>query len=145
MGRTVAKSVETFKRAYVKRPEIKSAALAAGYAENTAKQGLACMPKAIRSFVLARQRKLDRLAELGKSVDASTQKDIVRGALLSNIAQGVDKSAQSIKMAGQDERVNIFRSDNQQGVIVVNLPDRLADALIRREMPANDNTRLLEG
>ena len=85
------------------------------------------MPKAIVRFVESKQRRLNRLAELGKSVDAEQQENVMRGAILSNIAEGKDKAATSIKLGMQDKRVNMLQPDSMTGIIVIEAPRSLPE------------------
>jgi len=94
--------------------------------------GLHSLPKSIRTYVLTRRKKLDKLAQLGASVDASQQEQIVRGALLSNVAAGKDQAANSLKMLGQDKRVGMFTPDSVTGVVVIEVP---------RSVPTLDQVR----
>jgi hypothetical protein len=126
MGRAVTKDIPAFKRSYNQRPCIKTAMVTAGYSPKVASQGLAQAPKQIRTFVLAKQRKLNKLAQLAETCDAQTQEQIARGALLSNVAEGKDRAHASIKLLGQDKRVNMFTPDSVAGVVIIQavpLPD----------------------
>jgi hypothetical protein len=116
---TVVKDTQAFKREYRKTGVVRSAALAAGYSESTANTGLARMPKTIRTYILSRQKKLSKLAQLARAVTPEDQELTVRGALLANVASGKDQACNSLKMLGQDKRVAMFTPDSQTGVIVI--------------------------
>ena len=58
---------------------------------------------------------LAKFAEIGKEVNAEQQENLVRGALLSNVAQGKDKATASLKMLGSDQRVNMFQPESAFG------------------------------
>lgn len=77
------------------------------------------MPVAIRTYVLTRKKKLSKLAQIAHEFDAKDQENIVRGALLANVAAGKDQAVNSLKMLGQDRRVNMFTAENTTGVIVI--------------------------
>ena len=116
---TVTKDVEAFKRTYRKTGTLRSAALAAGYSPNCSSTGMQHLPKVIRTYVLTRQKKLSKLAQLARAVTPEDQELTVRGALLANVASGKDQACNSLKMLGTDKRVNMFVADSQTGVIVI--------------------------
>lgn len=62
---------------------------------------------------------LGQFEEIGKSVSAEQQENLVRGALLNNIAQGKDEATASLKMLGSDKRVNMFQPESASGVIII--------------------------
>lgn len=138
MGASPQKDIKRFKQVYNDTGSIKQSALAAGYALNTAKQGITPLAKPIRSFILAKQRKLDKLANLGRSVDPQQQEDIARGAILANIAAGKDAAVQSIKLAGQDKRVSMWQSDIQTGVFIIEMPGHLAKSVQPQVLDSKD-------
>lgn len=104
---------------------IRDALLAGGYSPQSAARGLAALPVGERAkFKQARQeyalKKLSKFEDLGKKVTAEQQENVVRGALLDNVAKGKDKATASLKMLGSDKRVAMFEPDNATGVIVIN-------------------------
>lgn len=116
---TPTKDIPTFKKTYRKTGSVKTSALAAGYSPNVAAMGLTNMPQAIRTYVQTRRKKLSKIAQLACGVDPKTQEDIVRGALLANVAAGKDQAVNSLKMLGQDRRVDMWKPESAQGVIVI--------------------------
>jgi hypothetical protein len=116
---SVAKDLQAFKREYRKSGSVRSSALAAGYSKNVANSGLAHLPKNIKTYVLTRQKKLSKLAQLARNVTPEDQEMTVRGALLANVAQGKDQAVNSLKLLGQDKRVSMFTPDSVNGVIVI--------------------------
>ena len=118
MART-SKDMEAFKREFRKTGSIRSSALAAGYSENCANTGLQKMPVAIRTYVLSRRKKLSKLAQLAHEFNAQEQENVVRGALLANVASGKDQAVNSLKLLGQDKRVSMFTPESTTGVIVI--------------------------
>lgn len=116
---TVSKDLQAFKRTYRRTGSVKTSALAAGYSENVASMGLKSMPKSVRTYVLTRRKKLSKLAQLARQIDANEQENIVRGSLLANVAAGKDQAVNSLKLLGQDKRVAMFTPDSQTGVIVI--------------------------
>src|SRR5690348_580402 len=115
----VSKDIDAFKRTYRKTGSVRSSALAAGYSQNVANMGLQSLPKAVRTYVLTRQKKLSKLAQLARNVTPEDQEMTVRGALLANVAAGKDQAVNSLKLLGQDKRVAMFTPDSATGVIVI--------------------------
>lgn len=115
----VSKDLQAFKRTYKKTGSIRSSALAAGYSQSVANTGLQNLPKSVHTYVLTRQKRLSKLAQLARHVTAEDQELTVRGALLANVASGKDQACNSLKMLGQDKRVAMFTPDSQTGVIVI--------------------------
>ena len=122
----ISKDIQTFKRQYRKTGSVRSSALAAGYSETVANMGLAGMPKTVVSYVLNKQKSMRKQAALARSVDPQMQEDFVRGSLIDNAIRGKDRATNSLKLLGQDKRVNMFGSDVQQGVFVLQMPAHLA-------------------
>lgn len=77
------------------------------------------MPKSIRTYVLTRQKKLSKLAQLAHEYNAQEQENVVRGALLANVAAGKDQAVNSLKLLGQDKRVAMFTAESTTGIIVI--------------------------
>lgn len=116
---TPAKDLNAFRRDFRKNGIIKSAALAAGYAESSANMGLAAMPKSIQTYVLTRRKKLSKLAQLAHDFSSQDQENVVRGALLANVAAGKDQACKSLELLGKDKRVAMFTPESTTGVIVI--------------------------
>src|SRR5436305_862372 len=98
--------------------------MAGGYSRRTSQRGKAGMSHTNREKFAAaldqhKAKILGKFAEIGKQVTAEQQENLVRGALLSNVAEGKDKAAASIKMLGQDKRVNIFQPESTSGVLII--------------------------
>lgn len=103
----------------------RDAMVAGGFAESSAKRGIDSMSAEGKlAYESARDaqamKKLKKFAAIGSKFSPEEQEKLVRGALLSNVADGTDKAPQSLKMLGQDKRVNMFIPDAQTGVIIVN-------------------------
>jgi len=116
---TISKDVKAFKKTFKETGSIRKSALAAGYSQNTADLGLQRMPKTIRTYVLTRRKKLSKLAQLAHEFNAQEQENVVRGALLANVASGKDQAVNSLKLLGQDKRVSMFTPESTTGVIVI--------------------------
>lgn len=102
---------------------IKHALMEAGYPESVARQGKNAITKPIQdALVLLHTGRLKELAQLGKSMTPEERADVVRGAILANVADGKDRAALSLKMLGQDREVNMWQPEIQQGIIVLQSP-----------------------
>lgn len=117
---SVSKDVQAFKKTYRRTGSVKTSALAAGYSDKVASMGITNMPKAIRSYVLTRRKKLSKLALLGSQITPEEHENIARGAYFANIAAGKDQATQSIRLAMQDKRVSMLTQESATGVIVIN-------------------------
>jgi hypothetical protein len=115
----VTKDLSAFKKTYRKTGSVRQSALVAGYSQNTANMGLKSLPKNLRTYILTRRKKLDKLEKLGQTLTAQQQENTVRGALLANVASGKDQAVNSLKMLGQDRRVAMFTPESAMGVIVI--------------------------
>lgn len=115
----ISKDIPAFRREYRKSGSVRSSALAAGYSQNVANMGMKSLPKSVRTYVLTRQKKLSKLAQLAKQITAEDQENTVRGALLANVASGKDQAVNSLKLLGQDRRVDMWKPESAQGIIVI--------------------------
>lgn len=123
------KDLAVFKQAIKAGKSLKQAKIAAGYSKHTAKMGTHQLAKPFKSAWVKEQQKLIALARAHSPED---QENVARGALLSNVYEGKDRSVQSIKLLGQDKRVNMFTSDSQVGVIVIQPPAAMMSELTER-------------
>jgi hypothetical protein len=117
--RPTEKDISAFKREFRKSGIVKHASLAAGYSENVSNMGLTPLPTAIKTFVHSRRKKLAKLAQIAHEFDAKEQENVVRGALLANVAAGKDQACKSLELLGKDKRVSMFQQDSQTGIIVI--------------------------
>jgi hypothetical protein len=115
----VSKDIQAFKKTFRKTGSVRTSALAAGYSQNVANMGLNSLPKSVRTYVLTRRKKLDKLAKLGQTLTAQEQENTIRGALLANVASGKDQAVNSLKLLGQDKRVSMFTPESTTGIIVI--------------------------
>ena len=104
--------------------KIGEAMVAGGYSRRSSQRGMASMSHTNRekfseALNVHERKMLAKFAEIGKDITAEQQQDLVRGALLSNVAQGKDKAAQSIKLLGSDKRVGMFTPESASGVIII--------------------------
>lgn len=97
---------------------IKDALVLAGYAEGSAKRGMASVPAKVLALMAKKGIRLKTLGE----IDADTQEKIVRGRLVHNVIRGKDAGVLSAKALGSDRRVNMFQGDQQLGIIVLSQP-----------------------
>jgi hypothetical protein len=67
--------------------------------------------------------------KLGQSITASEQEHLIRGKLLENALTGTDKAVQSLKLLGQDKRVNMFTPESQSGIIVLQVSSPKPEAI----------------
>jgi hypothetical protein len=93
-----------------------------GYSEKTARLGQAAMSQTVRSALIKRGLKFTKI---GEEITAQEQENFVRGKLLSNAIAGKDKAVNSLKLLGQDKRVNMFTPDSIAGIIVIEAPKSL--------------------
>ena len=96
-----------------------SALLAAGYSPNVAKKGRAGVPDAVLRMVPKKAAKLRELGKLGSDV----YRELVLGRLAENTIQGKDAGVMSAKTLGSTKELDMFRTESQVGVIVVNAPN----------------------
>jgi hypothetical protein len=129
MGMRPTKNLPAFKKALKLGKNLTEAKIAAGYSPNTASMGVHQLPKPFKAAWAREQAKYIALARAHSPED---QENVARGALLSNVYEGKDRSVQSIKLLGQDKRVNMFTADNQVGVIVIQPPAQLMTELSKR-------------
>lgn len=119
--------IAAFKQAVADGKTLKEARLAAGYSPSASRLGKTGLPKELLDILTA---KLKPYARIGRSVTPEEQEAIVRGVLLTNAAEGKDSAVNSVKLLGQDRRVNMFTPDNISGLIVLQVPQSLrTDAL----------------
>ena len=113
------------------------ALLEAGYSEAVARQGKKSITKPIRDELIAmHSTRIKELAQIGRSVSPQEQEDIVRGALVQNALEGQDRAAMSLKLLGQDRRVNMWTPDVQMGVIVLQSPKDLEPTILEANTDA---------
>lgn len=132
MGLNPTKDLKAFKRTYAKTGNIRQSALDAGYSQNSANMGITALPQTLVKYVESRKKRLDKLALLARSVTPEQQEDLLRGAIFDNIASGKDKACNSIRLGMQDKRVSMLQADTQIGIIVVNPPASITEAIQKR-------------
>lgn len=127
--RTPTKDLKAFKKAAKAGKSLTESKLAAGYSKNVANMGVYELPKGFKAAWFKEQQKLIALARAHSPED---QENVARGALLSNVYEGKDRSVQSIKLLGQDKRINMFTADTQVGLIVIQPPPGMMTELTQR-------------
>jgi hypothetical protein len=103
---------------------LQDAMIAGGFASTSARRGEGSMSDEGKlAYESARDaqalKTLGKFANIGKQVTAQDQENLVRGALLSNVAEGKDNAPASLKMLGADKRVNMFQPESTSGVIII--------------------------
>lgn len=90
-----------------------------GLAESVARKGKAGLSKRVLSELAKDGMKF---VEIGKALSAQDQEHFVRGRLYTNALQGKDAGVNSLKLLGQDKRVNMFTPDSVAGIVVIEAP-----------------------
>jgi hypothetical protein len=91
--------------------------------------GIHNLPKNLQNYVLQRQRRINKLALLSRSMTADEQEHFTRGALIENALTGKDKAPQSLKMLGLDKRVSMFAADTQANIVLIQPPAHVLDRI----------------
>src|SRR6185369_208208 len=107
------KDVAAFIQSMKAGKSIKDSLLSAGYSPATAEKGRAGIPGPLMGALLKEGIKL------GQSITPQDQEQLIRGKLLENALMGNDKAVQSLKLLGQDKRVNMFTADSAAGVVAI--------------------------
>jgi len=92
-----------------------------GYSDAQASKGFPSMMKraAVRT---ALQKELSRFAAETEGVPGAAERaKMIRARLVMNIASGQDKAVASCKLAGMDRELNLYHSEVQNNMILVNL------------------------
>lgn len=128
MGKASRKQIspKRFAEAMVRGATIEEAALRAGYSQSVAKRGKAGISKAcLEAHQAAVKKEVQKLAQIGEGVTAQQQENLVRGKLVQNVVEGKDEAPQSLKMLGQDRRVNMFTPESATGIVIIEAPKNL--------------------
>jgi hypothetical protein len=108
---------------------IRQALLDSGYSQASANQGMARIRRSV-PLAVAYAQEVERLKKMPVP-PAEVRAQIVRAKLLENVAENSDRAVASLKLLGQDREVSLWRSESQQGIIVINPPLReVVDALL---------------
>src|SRR6185369_15827136 len=107
------KDPKAFTEAIKSGETIGKALMAAGYSEKVARKGRDGIPQHMMQALLKEGIKL------GQSITPQDQEQLIRGKLLENALMGNDKAVQSLKLLGQDKRVNMFTADSAAGVVAI--------------------------
>ena len=102
----------------------------AGWSETQAKKGWGAVPDRV---IATLPKKMQRLVNLGKT-DRETRKHLIRGRLVDNIQKGKDGGAMSAKILGSDSELNMWTPEFNQGVIILQTPQKLADPEVVRKL-----------
>jgi hypothetical protein len=97
--------------------------LEAGYSETQASKGWAAVPDGVKLLLPAKGK---RLMKLG-SVDPQVRRKLLLGRLVDNVMEGKDGGAMSAKILGSDRELNLWTPEQNQGVIVIQVPQSAID------------------
>ena len=100
-----------------------SALAQAGWSETQAKKGWGAVPDGV---IATLPKKMQRLVTLGKT-DKETRKHLIRGRLVDNIQKGKDGGSMSAKILGSDSELNMWTPELQQGLIILQTPQKFTD------------------
>lgn len=127
-----------FARAYATGVSLKRALIQAGYSPAQARKGMAIVNRSrgLREAI-AEQGRLVR--ELGRGITPQDQENLVRGRLVLNTIRGIDSGTASAKALGSDKRVSMWGTENQQGIIVLNMPALQDSEAVRRLLEPPDD------
>jgi hypothetical protein len=100
-----------------------------GWSNTQSVKGWDAVPDRVMAMLPKRAKKL---ATLGKTIDKETRKHLIRGRLIDNLVKGKDGGAMSAKILGSDSELNLWVSDYQAGLIILNVPQSIAQ-LTREE------------
>jgi hypothetical protein len=115
--------IKAFKQAIDRGETLKAAMVSElGLSESVAKRGKAGLSRRVLGELMKEGVKF---AEIGRQVTAQFQEELVRGALVTNVLSGKDNAVNSLKMLGQDKRVNMFTPDSVAGIVVIESPKSL--------------------
>src|SRR5882762_8969294 len=95
---------------------IRQALLDSGYSQASANQGMARIRRSV-PLAVAYAQEVERLKKMPVP-PAEARAQIIRAKLLENVAENSDHAVLSLKLLGQDREVNLWKSENQQGIIV---------------------------
>ena len=98
---------------------IKSAMLEAGYAPGTARLGMQAVPMTVQALGL----KGSSVYQAGRGMSIEDLKHLAIGRLVLNVTEGRDGGVMSAKTLGSHRELNLWQSESQVGVLVVNAPD----------------------
>lgn len=122
------KAVEQLGKAHRGEISLKSALLDLGFSEAQSDKGWAKVKNSAylrEALAAAKSEELSEIVSVGRNIDASTQENLVRGKLVQNALAGKDHAVGSLKLLGQDKRVNMFTPDSVTGVFIMEVPKNL--------------------
>jgi hypothetical protein len=96
---------------------IKSAMLEAGYSRATSIAGMQAVPATVQALTLEQHP----LVIKGRAASYQGMRNLVLGRLIENCEKGQDKGVLSSKALGSIKELNMFQSEQQQGLVVLNL------------------------
>jgi len=105
---------------------LRQAMLKAGYSEGRANRGIAGVPKVVIEKLARRGLHFAGLAEAYGNEDK--RRDLVRGALVSNVLNGKDTATKSLELLGRDTALGMFRNDANMLAVQINIPVGLQSA-----------------
>ncbi len=118
-----------FVKAVMSGASIQNAMLIAGYSESCARAGRARLsPECKKAWAAALDAQVvqgKKTAQLGSAIEPQFQENFVRGKLYENAIEGKDRAVQSLKMLGQDKRVNMFAPESNGEMVIIAIPPNL--------------------
>ncbi len=106
------------------RTPVTRALLEAGWAPTTAERGWDAVPKKVYIRLSRKIREeVNRLTKIGETFGPEQRKNLIRGKLIENVTNGVDRGSLSCKILGSDVEVNMWEKENQVGVVIITGPN----------------------
>jgi len=106
-------------RMIVNGASYRDALLHAGYSLKTAKTGRSAVPAAMWDEIVSLGR---RYAAIGAKLDAAEVSNTIKGRLYINAVAGKSDGNEACKLLGSHKDHQLFQSDSQTGVIVLQAP-----------------------
>lgn len=107
-------------RLLVRGASITRAMTASGYSAAQARKGRAAVLSRAGMRAALREQ-LEQMAALADAFPPELQEKVIVSRLLQNIVEGRDRAAQSCKQLGQHRELNLWQSESQAGVVVLNV------------------------
>jgi len=122
--RLTEEQCKTFASEVKQGSSLKQALVKAGVSPAQAKKGKRAITGPLRKALIAELgADYETVMQFGRTIDPLQMRHAVLGGLARGIAQGSDKGAQILKLAGGLRELNMYTPDSQVGVIVLgNLP-----------------------
>lgn len=114
---------------------IQTAMLEAGYAPGTARLGMQAVPLTVQALGM----KGSSVYRVGKALTTDDMRALAIGRLAINVTEGKDGGVMSAKTLGSHRELNLWTSETQVGVMVINAPETSVKPLadVPEETPEN--------